>query len=127
MAKAEVGARIQMGWILAGRQSVNLKSQGIVTAGEAMASNTGLVDMDVWVLPEAMIPQGMVTQALYDLAKQEMGDVSTLNTISTALLRLGIADLVERMDAQILAANQAQNNENLPGSGPKEDNPPDGA
>jgi len=107
MPKGEINARIQQGWVMAGRQAVNLKAQGIVTAGEALATATGLVDMDVWVLPEPMMPQGQVLKVLYDLFKQKMGDASTLNTIATALVGLNIGDLVARMDASISAANQA--------------------
>lgn len=111
MAKAEISARINSGWVLAGRQAVNLKAQGIVTPGEAMTSATGVVDVDVWILVEQMMPTNQLVKALYDMFKQKMGDVSTLNALSTALLGLNIEDLVGRMD-MVSSAEQAESSEN---------------
>jgi len=114
IAKEELGQRIQSGWIHAGRQAVNTAS-GILDPSKPM-SPTGVVDVDVWILPEPMIPAGLIATVLAQAYKVE-NDVRPktllLDDIARALFGgMGILPLIEELEKQPSAAESKEEPEN---------------
>ena len=54
MTREELAQRLQSGWVLVGRQAANV-AQGIIDPSKPMPPS-GVVDVDVWVLSEPMLP-----------------------------------------------------------------------
>ena len=94
VTEKELFQRMQHGWVMAGRQSVQ-SQQKIVDVSKPM-TRVGLEDMDVWILPEPMVPLGVVANALMDAfeAKEDHDAGLVLDNVSHFLLRQGIIPLV---------------------------------
>ena len=92
MSEQELAGRLQSGWIHAGRQAVNV-GQGIVDPSKPMTP-TGIVDCDVWVLPEPMMPALALARALLHLA-DDGGDLVTLERLAEGVLGQSLNQLRE--------------------------------
>ena len=105
MVREELAKRLQTGWVLAGRQAINLRSN-IIDPTKPMTP-TGVTDVDVWVLPEATIPSGLVAHTLvgaYRAAGDTEEKVLLLDDLARQMFGAGILILVE----QVTAATSAQ-------------------
>ena len=109
MMREELAQRIQSGWVLAGRQAINLRS-AIIDPTKPMTP-TGVTDVDVWVLPEATIPSGLVAHTLveaYTAAPDREEKVLLLDDLARKIFGAGILILVEQVAAAASAAEAKQ-------------------
>ena len=65
MGQDELLGRLQSGWIMAGRQAMRMGG-GIVDPTHPIPPS-GVVDCDVWLLPEPMIPAGQLALYLVEM------------------------------------------------------------
>ena len=109
MSREELAERVQSGWILAGRQAINLRS-AVIDPTKPMAP-TGVADVDVWVLPEATIPSGLVAHTLieaYTAAPDREEKVLLLDDLARKIFGAGILILVEKVAAAAASAAEAE-------------------
>ena len=113
ITQEELFQRMQHGWILSGRQMIR-STQKIVDVSKPMA-RVGAEDMDVWVLPEPMIPMVVVAEALVDgfIAKEGQDTGTVLDDIARFLLGQGIIPLA-------LARKQGESDESEQTDDPRE-------
>ena len=104
MSKDEVVGRIQAGWVLAGRQAV--QSTELIVDPSKPIPPSGVVDVDVWVLNEPMVPVGLVATRLIE-EFEAGGEGMTLDNLARVLTGQGIIPLKQEMD-DARAAMQAQ-------------------
>lgn len=97
LTEQEVGQRIQTGWVYFGRQAVNVRS-GIIDPTRPLAP-TGLLDMDIWVLPQPTIPVNVVVGALVKTHIEQKDPTLALDDLARLLFGQGIVPLVERVTA----------------------------
>ena len=90
VTKQELVDFIGKGWILAGRQVI-MEKQTVFDPAKP-SSPTGLVEYDVWVLPEVTVPAGMLASLLVTLYNRG-ADAMTLDQISRSLLNESIIEL----------------------------------
>ena len=90
VTKQELVDFIGKGWVLAGRQVI-MEPQAIFDPAKP-SSPTGLVEYDVWVLPEVTIPAGMLASLLVTLYNRG-ADAMTLDQIGRSLLNKSIIEL----------------------------------
>ena len=103
LPQSEVIRRMNMGWVIAGRVSIIIEvdKNRILTPGEManMLPQGAVVDVDVWVLPEPMIPQNVIMQNL--LAAP---DIDSFCVAMFGINRAGLG-------AALAGANQPDGNE----------------
>ena len=95
MNKEEVVGRINAGWTMAGRQAV--QTNGLIVDPSQPIPPSGVIDADVWVLNEPMIPAGQVAVTLVGLF-EDGGDGDTLDDLARALTGRGIIPLKQELD-----------------------------
>jgi hypothetical protein len=69
MKEEAIIGRLQAGWVLIGRQSVDLRTS-VIDPTKPMAPS-GVIDVDVWALPEPTMPLPMVTNAIFEARQAE--------------------------------------------------------
>ena len=87
----ELAGRIQAGWVHLGQMLIN--GSGVLDPTKPM-TQAGQVPAEVWVLPEPMVPAGVIVNLLVSMSKQGL-DLSALDALAQALLGQGIRALVE--------------------------------
>jgi len=96
LTEEQLNKKIDDGWVLVGRQSVNT---GIARPD----SPGGTVDVDIWMIPEPMMPQRVVMQALVSYY-QNVGGKQVLDQLCKAWFDVGI----ERLDEVVTEMTQQE-------------------
>lgn len=90
MSEQELQGRLNQGWILIGRQAVS--------TGVASPNNPGgIVDVDIWMMQEPMMPQRLILEALVQYGQHNEGAHDTLDDLTRALFDVGIDRLTEEV------------------------------
>jgi hypothetical protein len=88
----ELKQRILTGWSYFGRQSVQCAA--IVNVGNP-SGPVGVEDVDIWVIPEPMIPQSILAQILVGVHQKQKDPALALDDVARAVFGQGILPLVE--------------------------------
>ena len=92
----EIVRRIETGWIFVGRMTTHLEQKFIDPTKPVPPS--GVMEVDVWMLPEATIPVRVVASAVYEAYKNG-GDAEALGKVTTMLLGVSLDQLALQMSA----------------------------
>jgi len=98
MGQQELQSRLMSGWVLVGRQAINMAGQ-IIDPSKPMTP-TGIIDVDVWMLPEPTIPAGIVIAALVKAHQEGQAEPGLmLDSVCRALFGEGIVPMAEKFEA----------------------------
>jgi len=96
MTKEELGSRLSAGWVYIGQMAMK-EGSGIIDPSKP-TTPSGATVMNVWLLPEPMIPAGALLQLFAEL--YDTADKATLNEMARKLYGHTVPELLSAADPQ---------------------------